>query len=94
LKNDLPATSGAKVDLQKYLENIRVTVDGEVVKAKYSVNRDQDLTISFDEIEIAAKKNSTFVVSMTLTEDFDDYAKYTRYSLVKESDFNATEKKT
>ena len=91
LKN--PTSYANAVDMDKFLSDVEVTLDGKAIKAKYSVNRDQELTISFDEIELAAKKNAIFVVSVSFSEDFDDYSKSTSYGIA-DGDFNAVEKKT
>jgi hypothetical protein len=91
LKN--PANYTNAVDMDKFLSDVEVTLDGKAIKAKYSVNRDQELTISFDETELAAKKNAIFVVSASFSEDFDDYSKSTFYGIA-DGDFNAVEKKT
>jgi hypothetical protein len=65
---------------------------------KWSFDKSDNLTISFNSQEIAMNKNATVVVSAKFTEDFDEYgdpAKNVIRYYVKESDgVNATELKT
>jgi hypothetical protein len=71
-----------------------VKVDGENVDGlKYSVNKDDELVISFDELTIEMNKSKLFVISASL-EDFDDYGDAVAYYFKRTSDVNAVEKKT
>ena len=87
------ATANDRVDVERFLEKVTVTVDGEAVKAKYSVDRDAKVSVSFDAIEVAAKKSIEFVVSESFAEDFDQYDKYIEYTIYS-NDFNAIDSKT
>ena len=82
------------VDMYDYLDDLEVLVDGSAIKARYSVDKStKDITVSFDEIELWAKKWATFTVKATFTEDFDSYNKSVSYQ-IKANEFTATEKKT
>ena len=88
-----PATWSGKLDMEEFLDKVEVSVDGENVKGlKFDVD-DDELTISFNEVEIAAKWNATFAVSISLA-DFDEYGTWAHFGIAKSADFNATEKKT
>ena len=83
------------LDLNDFLDKVTVTFDGEKVDGlKYSTNKSKELVISFDEVEIAAKKNGTFVVNMTLTDDFDEYNKTVNAYIASTDKFSAVDKKT
>jgi hypothetical protein len=80
--------------MEDFLDKLTVKVDGEnVAGLKYSINKDEQLVVSFDEITLDMNKSKIFVISASL-EDFDDYGKAVAYYLATESDFNAVEKKT
>ena len=65
------AFPAGSLDLDKFIDEVEVLVDGKAIKAKASLKRDE-LTITFDEQEIAINKNSTFTVNVTL-KDFDEF---------------------
>ena len=89
LKND------GELDLNEFLDKVTVTFDGEKVDGlKYNTNKNKELIISFDEVEIAAKKNGTFVVNMTLADDFDEYNKAVHAYIASYDKFSAVDKKT
>jgi hypothetical protein len=78
----------------EFLDKLTVKVDGSEVKGlKYSVNKDDELVISFDEMTIDMNKSALFVISASL-KDFDDYGDAVAYYLEDNSDINAVEKKT
>jgi hypothetical protein len=78
----------------EFLDKLTVKVDGKDVEGlKYSVNKDDQLVISFDEMTIDMNKSALFVISASL-KDFDDYGDAVAYYLEEESDINAVEKKT
>ena len=52
------------------------------------------MVISFNDVEIAAKKKAEFIVSMSFNDDFDSYGKKLQYTLKKDEDFNAIDSKT
>ena len=82
------------VDMYDDLDDLEVLVDGSTIKARYSVDKStKDITVSFDEIELAAKKWATFTVNASFAEDFEGYNKYVKYGILT-GGFVATEKKT
>ena len=86
-------TNDEDLEMEDFLDKITVSVDWTELKwVKHSVDK-SELTISFDEYEIAAKENATFVVSMSLA-DYDEYGSAVRLYVAAPSDVNATEKKT
>jgi hypothetical protein len=87
-------TNNGNLDMADFLDKLTVTVDGKEVEGlKYSVNKDDQLVISFDEMTIDMNKSALFVISASL-KDFDDYGKNVAYYLEKDSDISAVEKKT
>jgi hypothetical protein len=88
--------AATKVDVERYLDKLTVTADGKDLKAKYNISKsDRDqIVISFDDVEVAAKKNVEFVVSMSFNEDFEDYSKSIQYSIKEEVNFSAVDAKT
>jgi len=87
-------TNGGNLDMDKFLKKLTVKVDGsEVDGVKYSVNKDDELVISFDELTIDMNKSKLFVISASL-EDFEDYGDNVAYYLASQSNINAIEKKT
>ena len=86
-------SNAGKVDMKESLDQLTVKVDWNEVKAKYSVNKDDELVVTFNsDVEIAMNKKATFVLSATF-KDFDDYGESVQYYLDEEADFNAVEKK-
>jgi len=84
----------SKVDVEEYLDEAVVLVDGKEIKADYSVNRDEQLVIAFDDVEVAAKQSVEFVVKASFADDFDDYGNSIKYAIDVESDFSAVDAKT
>ena len=72
----LTQAAGMDLDLDKFVDEVEVLVDGKKISSKASLKRDE-LTVSFDEQEIAINKNSTFTVNVTL-KDFDDFGALVR----------------
>jgi hypothetical protein len=60
---------------------------------KFTANKDNELVVSFDDVEIAINKNAQFVTSIAM-ENFDDYGYVARLVLKTSGDFKAIEKKT
>ena len=82
-----------KIDLQKYLDKVEVTANGEKVSVKYSTNKDDQLVITLsNEYELAAKKAVSFVVNASLAE-FEAYGDGVKFELAT-NDLKALEKKT
>jgi hypothetical protein len=81
------------LDMKEFLDELTVTVDSKDVKANYSVNKDDELVVTFKEdVEIAMNKSALFVLSASF-KDFDGYGDAVKYYIADESDFNAVEKK-
>jgi len=86
-------TNDGKLDMGEFLDELTVTAEGKEVKGlKYSVNKDDELVISFDEVTIDINKNATFVISASFKE-FDDYGETVAYYVAETADVNAVEKK-
>ena len=75
------------------MKDVIVTVAWEKVKSSWSV-KDQEITISLKDVELAAKDNSEFVVSVELSNDFDNFGGQTNLMLAKLTDVTAVESKT
>ncbi|MBR4634523.1 hypothetical protein IKO50_06360 [bacterium] len=59
----LTNTGSDKVDLSRYLEDVKVTKDGkELDGLKFKVTKDDEIVITFDEIELPINKTATFIV--------------------------------
>ena len=85
--------NAGKVDMKESLDQLTVKVDWNEVKAKYSVNKDDELVVTFNsDVEIAMNKKATFVLSASF-KDFDDYGESVQYYVDEDADFNAVEKK-
>ena len=86
-------TNSGKVDMKESLDKLTVKADSEEVKAKASVNKDDELVVTFNEdVEIGINKKVTFILSASF-KDFDDYGEVVEYYVAEEGDFNAVEKK-
>jgi hypothetical protein len=96
LTNELSTTATTPVavmDLDKFIDNVVVSVDGSEVKGlKYSLKRDE-LRVTFDDYEIAINKNAQFVVEVVL-KDFDRYGEAITLKLKDTSDLDVQEVKT
>jgi len=93
LVNGFVLTNEGDLDLKDWLDDVKVTVDGKSVKSTWSLDK-EELTISFDDVEIAQKTSSVFAVSVSLADDFDDFGDAINFQIAKWSDLKATEKKT
>ena len=88
-------TNASGLDVRQYLDKLTVTVAGEKVSGlKYSVNKDDELVVSFNDYAIELNKNATFVVEASFAEDFDEYGETIAYYIAASEDVNAVEKKT
>ena len=88
-------TNASGLDVREYLDKLTVTVAGKDVSGlKYSVNKDDELVVSFDDYAIEMNKNATFVVEASFAEDFDEYGETIAYYVESSEDVNAVEKKT
>ena len=86
-------TNASGLDVGEFLDELTVTSEGKDVKGlKYSVNKDDELVISFDEVKIDINKNATFVISASFKE-FDDYEETIAYYIAETADVNAVEVK-
>ncbi len=83
------------LEADKYAKEVTVTVNGKEVKGlKWNINKDDELVVSFDEIEVAGKETATIAVNMSFNEEFDNFGKASTYYISKLSNFNAIDKKT
>ena len=81
-----------ELDLSDNIDDVVVSVDGNNLKnVNWEVNKNDELVISFADVEIAQKATSIFVVNVVLVDDFDDFGDEFN---AKASDFKITEKKT
>ena len=86
-------SNAGKVDMKESLDELTVKADSKEIKAKASVNKDDELVVSFNEdVEIDINKKVTFVLSASF-KDFDDYGESVSYYIAEDADFNAVEKK-
>jgi hypothetical protein len=60
------------VEYDDFLKNVVVTVAGKEVKSSWTV-KDQELTVNLKDVELAAKENSEFVVSIEFADNFDNF---------------------
>jgi hypothetical protein len=66
--------AGDDMDLRKYFDKAEVTVAGEKVSGlEASVNKDDELVVSFKDVEVAPKQKAEVVVKIALVEDFDQF---------------------
>jgi hypothetical protein len=61
---------------------------------KWSINKDDELVVSFDEVEVEGKKTASIAVNMSFTEEFDNFNQSVQYYIKDITKFNATDKKT
>ena len=81
-------------DLDEFVKDVKVTADGKEVNGlKFRATKDNELVMSWDEIEVAINKDVQIVVSIAM-ENFDEFQKYARLVLKDAGDLNAIEKKT
>jgi len=86
---------GNVIDADKYAKDVTVTINGKEVKGlKWNINKSDELVISFNEVEIAWKETATIAVSMSFTEEFDNFWKSVQYYIADLTKFNAIDKKT
>jgi len=80
---------------EDFVENVVVTANGEEVKGlKANFNKDDELVLSFKDVEVASKKKVTWIVSASINEEFDEYAKFIAFALQDADDLTAVESKT
>jgi hypothetical protein len=81
------------LDLEDFVSKVEVSANGEALKGVNFTADDDELNVTFDSYEIAAKGNATFTVSITL-KDFDEYGAGVEFVVKASSDAKITEKKT
>ena len=83
------------VDLDKFVDEVIVSLsDGtKLSNVKFDANKDDELKVSFDEVEVEINKNIIFVVEVVF-KDFDDYGKAVGLRIKNSGDLNVVEKKT
>ena len=83
-----------EMDINKYLDKVEVSVDGKAVsKLTYSVDRNDNLVISFADTTIDMKKNATFVVNASF-KTLDKFGETVTLVPRDSSAVNAVEAKT
>ena len=87
--------SGKKhLDLKDFVDGVEVTVNDEKVKnVTYSID-DDEITVSFDEVEVEAKATAIFAMNIELSDDFDEMESTVLFELEEASDLKVSEKKT
>ena len=86
---------GNDIEADKYAKDVTVTFNGkEVSGLKWNINKDEELVISFNEVEVAGKETATIAVNMSFTEEFDNFGESSKYYIKELSNFNAIDKKT
>jgi hypothetical protein len=81
---DYMYTGLKQLDVEKYLDEIIVKVDGKEAKASANINKDDELVISFNnDVEISAKANVEFTVEASFTEGFDAYESSIIYAIAE-----------
>ena len=89
----LTLTNDGNLDMAEFLDELTVTAEGKDVKGlKYNVNKDDELVISFDDVNVDLNKKVVFVISASF-KDFDAYGDTIKYYVAETSDINAIEKK-
>ena len=84
-------SQNGNMKLKDYLDEVEVTIEGDPVKAEWSINKSNELNISFkDTFALDAKSNAVFAVSVALV-DFEKYGETVQLAV---KDFKATERKT
>jgi putative N-acetylmannosamine-6-phosphate epimerase len=72
MKNNLNGNTA--LDLRKYFDSAEVTIAGEKVSGlSANVNKDDELVVTFKDVEIAAKQKAEVIVNIALVEDFDEF---------------------
>jgi hypothetical protein len=58
------------------------------------VNKDDELVINLKDVELAAKENADFIVSIKLADGFDNMGQSVNFYIAKTADISATDAKT
>ena len=89
------STGGINVfDVDEFVSKVEVTADGKAVNGlKYNLTKDNEIVMSFDNIDIDINKDVQFVVSIAM-DSFDKFGSYARLILADKGDLKAVEKKT
>lgn len=83
------------IEADKFAKDVEVTINGKDVSGlKWNINKNDELVVSFDEVEVAGKETITIAVSMSFNEEFDNFGETVTYGITQLSNFNATDKKT
>jgi len=70
------------LDLRKYFDNAELTIAGEKVSGlNASVNKNDELVVTFKEIEVPAKEKAEVILKIALVEDFDVFPSNVRLDL-------------
>ena len=87
-------TDNGSMDIDKYIDSIKVSLnDGtELKNVRSEINKDEEIKVSFDDVEIGINKNVIFVVEAVLN-DLDKYNSTVVLWFAKPSDLNVQEAK-
>lgn len=93
LVNGFTLTNSGTFEIDKYVKDVEVLKDGTALKnVSYTISRDE-LRVSFDSDELAARKNGLYVVNVTL-DGLDEFGKTIEFVVENASDIRAVESKT
>ena len=88
------SATGTPLDLDKYVKDVSISLgDGtEVKNVKYTANKDNELVISFDTVEVEINKSIVFVVEASFV-DFDQFWNVIELMIDWSNDIKAVESK-
>ena len=83
------------LSVDEFVDKLTVTVDWKEVNGlKYNFNKDDELVISFDEVNVDIRKTATVVITAKFNGDFDEYGHTVALVVAAPNDVNAVESKT
>ena len=86
-------TNEGNLELDDYIEDVEVLVDGTALKNVKASLKNDELKITFDAEEIAINKNKIFTIKVTLSDEFDQFGDTIQFKLDEPTDLNVTETK-
>ena len=86
-------TNDGNLELDDYIEDVEVLVDGTALKNVKSSLKNNELKVTFDSEEIAINKNKIFTVKVTISDEFDQFGDTIKFKLDETTDLNVTETK-
>ena len=91
--NGFTLTNAGNLDIDDYVEDVKVSVNWTALKNVKSSLKNDELKVTFDAEEIAINKNKIFTVEVTLAEGFDDFGDTIRFKLGEWTDLSVVETK-